>query len=93
MRIIGNIEHPGLKITVFKMDNKLSVKFETGLYELTYKFRESEQLKDLSDMQRFLDAQFIQAVEARFAGMHQEKNEAMQRFLPPISLDLTEEII
>ncbi|MEY3367986.1 MAG: hypothetical protein RI973_1141 [Bacteroidota bacterium] len=93
MRIIGNIEHPGLKITVFKMDNKLSVKFETGLYEQTYKFRESEYLKEFADMQRLVDEEFIQCVEARFASMHQEKNEAMLRFLPPARMDLPEEII
>ena len=93
MRIIGNIEHPGLKITVFKMDNTLSVKFETGLYEQTYKFRESEHLKAFADMQRLVDSEFIQHVEARFASMHQDKNEAMHRFLPPAGLDLPEEII
>ena len=33
MRILGYLEHPTLKITVFKMDNRISVKFENSLYE------------------------------------------------------------
>ena len=50
MRVIGNIDHPILKITAFKMDNKLSIKFESGLFEQTYKFRESEQLRLKEDV-------------------------------------------
>lgn len=82
MRIIGHIEHPVLKITVFKMDNKLSVKFETGLYEQTYKFRESDELKDFESLQKLVDAPFLRFVEEQFGRMHREKNEALGRFLP-----------
>lgn len=82
MRIIGHIEHPVLKITVFKMDNKLSVKFETGLYEQTYKFRESEELQDMESIQKLVDAPFIQLVEQHFGQMHRVKNDALSRFLP-----------
>ena len=39
MRILGYIDHPVVKITVFKMDNKFSVKFESIHYEQTFKFR------------------------------------------------------
>ena len=56
MRIIGNIDHPTLKITAFKHDGKLSVKFEVGLMEQTYKFRESDKLNDFSGLQKVIDA-------------------------------------
>lgn len=82
MRIIGDIPHPSMKITVFKMDNKLSVKFETGLYEQTFKFRESNELSDFDAMQRLVDEQFVQEVLEGFAKLHQVKNAAMGRFLP-----------
>jgi hypothetical protein len=82
MRIIGDIPHPSLKITVFKMDNKLSVKFETGLYEQTFKFRESEELHDFETMQKLVDAEFVNEVMENFAKMHRSKNAAMGRFLP-----------
>lgn len=87
MRIIGYIEHPILKITVFKMNNKLSVKLESGLYEQTYKFRESEHLKNVQDVQRLIDHEFVQSVEADFKHMHQRRMQAMGRFLPPVEED------
>ena len=87
MRIIGYIEHPHLKITVFKMNNRLSVKFESGLYEQTYKFRESEDLKNIEQMRQLVDNQLIIEVEKGLAQKHQHKNQALARYLPPIEED------
>lgn len=93
MRIIGNIEHPVLKITVFKMDNKLSVKFETGQYEQTFKFRESEDLNDFESMQKLVDEQFTAFVMEELERMHRAKNAAFGRFLPKAGIQGFEEII
>jgi hypothetical protein len=82
MRIIGNIEHPILKITVFKMDNKFSVKFESGLYEQTYKFRSSDAISGLESIQKVVDATFCEEVLQELNRMHQRKNQAMARTLP-----------
>lgn len=92
MRIIGHIDHPTLKITVFKMDNKLSVKFETGLYEQTFKFRESDELNDFATMQQLVDEQLVNEVMENFAKMHHLKNEALGRYLPKAKVEF-EEII
>lgn len=54
MRIIGYIEHPGMKITVFKTDTRISVKFETGFYEQTYKFPIDVHLQNLDDVKNSL---------------------------------------
>ena len=93
MRIIGNIEHLVLKITVFKMDNKLSLKFETGQYEQTFKFRESDELNDLESIQKLVDEQFTSFVMEHFEKMHRAKNEAFKRFLPKAEAQLFDEII
>ena len=77
MRIIGQIDHPDMKITVFKMDNKLSMKFELGLYEQTFKFRESEYMKGFDDAVKLVDATFIGQVLKGFNAMHKAKNDAM----------------
>lgn len=82
MRIIGNIEHPILKITVFKMDNKFSVKFESGLYEQTYKFRSSDVVSGLEAIKKMVDATFCEEVLQELNKMHQRKNQAMVRTLP-----------
>ncbi|MEL7021027.1 MAG: hypothetical protein AAGK47_05425 [Bacteroidota bacterium] len=79
MRILGYIEHPHLKVTVFKMDNKLSVKLESGLYEQIYKFRESDQLSTLEDVSALIDDTFLQDVEEILQQMHRRRNAAVER--------------
>ena len=92
MRIIGEIPHPIMKITVFKMDNKLSVKFETGLYEQTFKFRESNELSDFESIEKLVDERFMAEVMEQFSKLHSAKNEALGRFLPKVVQEF-EEII
>ena len=93
MRIIGYIEHPELKITVFKMDNKLSVKFESGLFEQTYKFRASDQLNTIEDIQKLVDEIFIEGVLEELKCMNQIKNKAISRFISDNEQEEFEEII
>ena len=81
MRIIGHIDHPTLKITAFQYDGKLSVKFEVGLMEQTYKFRETDGLKDMSGIERLVDATFIGEVLQNFQAMHRAREAAMTEFL------------
>ncbi|AEE53772.1 hypothetical protein [Haliscomenobacter hydrossis] len=79
MRIIGNIEHPILKITVFKMENRISVKFESGLYEQTYKFRHGEGVETLEDVEKVVDATFQAQVLQHLNAMHEIRNQAISR--------------
>lgn len=79
MRIIGNIEHPILKITVFKMENRISVKFESGLYEQTYKFRSGEGIESLADVEKVVDATFQAQVLQHLTLMNEIKNQAVGR--------------
>jgi hypothetical protein len=79
MRIIGYIEHPVLKITVFKMDNRISVKFESGLYEQTYKFRSGEGIESLEDLQKVVDSSFQTQVLQQINQMHEAKIQALSR--------------
>ena len=82
MRIVGNIDHPVMKITVFHANNRYSVKFETGLYEQTYKFRDSDDIHSLEDIQLLLDDPFMSQVLHEFTQMHRIKNDAMERAYP-----------
>ncbi len=81
MRIVGDIPHPSLKITIFLHDSKYSVKFESGLYEMTYKFRSGDELNTVEDIKTIVDAQFIQAVMESLPKMHQQKLGAVNRWL------------
>lgn len=80
MRIIGYIDHAVLKITVFKMDTRMMVKFETGLYEQAYKFRMSTRLSGLENIRELIDEGFINSVLAVFSDMHKVKTLALDRF-------------
>ncbi len=93
MRIIGYIEHPVLKITIFKMDNKISVKFESGLYEQTYKFRAGDSTNTLEDVQKLVDTAFCDEVLQMLNRMHTLKNQAMARAMPAAEAEEFEEII
>lgn len=80
MRIIGHIEHPGLKITVFKMDTRITVKFEDAQFEQSYKFRMSNTLNHVSHVQQLVDEKFIAAVLENFKAQYHTKVQAMERF-------------
>ena len=93
MRIIGYIEHPNMKISIFKMDLRLSVKFESGLLEQTYKFRQQDGLDNLRDVQQLVDTEFIEGVAERFRKMEEIKREATERRLSGKVNDEFDEII
>jgi len=93
MRIIGYIEHPVMKITVFKDNGKLSAKFETGLFEQTYKFREMDAMKNLVDVKGLVDAEYQARVIENFRVMNQLRNEGLDRFLPKVEEEDFEEIV
>ena len=75
------------------MDNKLSIKFETGMYEQTYKFRATDELKTLEQIKTLVEGDFVNNVLTEFQKMHQFKNDALSQFLPQEEEDEFEEII
>ena len=82
MRIVGEIDHPRLKITVFKNDGKFSLKFEGGLLEQTYKFRDDARLASVDDVKRIVDTDFIQKIEDILRGMKSAQLAAIERAFP-----------
>jgi hypothetical protein len=79
MRIVGSIPHPRLKITVFQMNDRFSVKLESGLYEQTYKFRQGSTGDGPEAISRLLDTDFLEAVEQDLEQMHRRVLDAMKR--------------
>jgi hypothetical protein len=84
MKIIGEVSHPRLKITVFKYEGKCSIKFEAGLLEQTYKFREDDRLQTFDDVKVLIDDIFIEKVEEILRGMIDARFEALDRNLPKL---------
>jgi hypothetical protein len=79
MRILGYVEHPQLKITVFKMDNRISVKFENEGYEQTFKLGADDRVADLEKVKTWIDAPLLESVQNVFQNMHQNRLAAFSR--------------
>ena len=82
MRIAGYIEHPKLKITIFQMDNRFTVKFEDGTLEQAYKFRSGNFINSVGDIRKLVDATFIQEVTAEMARLYRIHKGALERLQP-----------
>lgn len=80
MRIVGNIEHPYCKITIFKSEGRFLVKFESGLYEQIYKFRMGDAIHTVEDIRHMIDSELIQYIIKHFNQMHLAASKAMARF-------------
>ncbi len=93
MRIIGNIEHAALKISVFKADNRISVKFENALYEQTFKLGDDERFNNLEAVQKLVDETMIADVLAGFQQMHATRMAVLGRAFPVNETEVFEEII
>ena len=69
MRIIGEIPHPTYKITVFSMNDKLSIQVEDSLLTQTYRFRDGTGVGSLEDVRLFMNNQFMESVDEAFIKM------------------------
>lgn len=80
MRIIGYLDHPGMVITVFRNDNKISVKFEKNLLEMSFKIREDLHLSELSDVRNLFDEMFLREIEGIFEKMAGSRDQGLLRY-------------
>jgi hypothetical protein len=93
MRIIGTIPHPTLKITVFKMEDRISVKFENAGYEQTFKLGSDERLNSLESVQNWVDQALLDEVLVRMGDMHRSRLAADKRAFPAASESEFEDIL
>jgi hypothetical protein len=69
MRVIAEIPHPQLKITIFSMNNKYVVKFEAGPYEQVFKVTH-EDVEGLDSLKVKIDDDLLEKVAEAFRLMH-----------------------
>lgn len=93
MRIAGYIDHPVLKITIFQMDNRFSVKLETPRHEQTYKFRKGGPVETVADVRAVVDETFIKGVLMEMKRMDDVQRRALQRMQQDKGRDEFPEII
>ena len=86
MRIVAEIPHPRMKITLFKMNDKLSIKFEKNLVEHIIKLRDSSPLNNLEILKSSLSPEVLNKIESsidQHAGIRLELEEENRDDLLP----------
>ena len=78
MRVLTEIPHPAVKITVFAWNGKYIIKLEKGSFEQTFKISELDIL-DEADIPKLLDETFIASALQRFGEMNKALQEAQER--------------
>ncbi len=68
MRIIDNIPHESMTISIFQMNDKYMVKFEAGPMEQTFKFS-IEEMKNVENFKTKITTEFIDTTRKRFNEM------------------------
>ena len=63
MRIIGDIPHPRMKISIFRMNDKLSIKFEKDLIEQIIKFRDGSAMNNVEKLKETVGPSLMQMIE------------------------------
>ncbi len=77
MRIIDNIPHPSLTISIFQMNDKYLVKFEAGaMMEQTFKFY-TDDVNSLGKLKELINEAFIEKVRLRFNDMYLQLKETL----------------
>lgn len=81
MRIIGHIEHPRLKISVFESGDRLPVQFEDGQNAIICKLRRGNGLERLEDVKKWVDPAFCEAISQQLQALAALQQSQLKRFL------------
>ncbi len=77
MKVIGEIPHPELKITIFHWNNRYLIKLEAGPFEQTFKIEEYD-LSSEEEIKSIVNEEFIQQSIIRFSDMAKSLTQATQ---------------
>ncbi len=77
MRVIGEIAHPEIKITIFHWNNRYLIKLEAGPFEQTFKIEEYD-LTSEEDVKKIVSEEFIKQAIGRFSEMAKSFQEATE---------------
>lgn len=81
MRIIANIPHPKLTISIFSMNDKYQVKFEAGPMEQIYKLSHTD-VDGVEGIKKMVDDAFLEQILNRFNEMYVTFKAAKERLNP-----------
>lgn len=78
MRIIANIPHPQLKISIFLYNEKYIIEIEAAQYKQTYKIS-ADGVADVEQVKALVTPELIANCLERFNGMHTDFKQAFER--------------
>lgn len=78
MRVVREIPHPQVKITIFHWNNRYLIKMEAGAFEQTYKISEFDIVSE-EDVIALLDDDFMSQVLSQFNEMAKSLAGAVNR--------------
>jgi hypothetical protein len=78
VRVIGEIQHPECKITLFHWNNRYLIKLEQGLLEQTYKVPEYD-IANEDEIKRLISDAFIAEALQQFEVMRNTLHQALQK--------------
>lgn len=76
MRVVGEIPHPELKITLFHWNNRYLIKLEAGLFEQTFKVHEYDVASE-EEVKKIVNENFVKAAIERFNLMAQSLEQSL----------------
>lgn len=77
MRIIGEFDKNDIKITVFKMNDRISIKFEKNLLEIIHKFRDGAGIVSVESAQAYCNEDLISQVQKAFSIVGEARNKSL----------------
>lgn len=80
MRIVGDIPHERIKITLFDWNGKFIAKFELDKYEQSYKINQTD-VNGLDDFKKIFDDIFIHTIMLRFLQMREDYTTALKKVI------------
>ena len=78
MRVIGEIAHPELKITLFHWNNRYLIKIEAGLFEQTFKIHEYDVASE-TEVKKLLTEEFLRSAIERFNQMAASLHHSLEK--------------
>lgn len=78
MRVIGNLPHPKISISIFSMNDKYQIKFEAGPMEQIFKIAHTE-IDGMEGIKKMVDDEFLEKVMNRFNEMYLSLKDAKGR--------------
>jgi hypothetical protein len=81
MRVVGELNHPQCKITLFAWNNRYLIKLENGLLEQTFKINQFD-IMDEKALPAILDEPFISECLLRFDDMARSLAATLERHEP-----------